>query len=82
MDTTNIWAILAEKIPDDKVQAVVDATNRTYGALSLNWEDVTFLFQIWNTHFAPANEPEDMNCKGCRTKVIGKFRNIVKYLEG
>ena len=81
MQNQNIYAVLSERIPEEQRQQVVEAVNRTYRSITPNWVDMTFLFEVWNANIAPTREPENMNCRGCRSKVIGKYREIVKTWE-
>ncbi len=70
---TNGDSIPAEVRPD-----VVTALERNAMALTWHWPDVQFLFEVYNRYIAPASEPENINCGGCRTKVIGKLRQYAK----
>ena len=67
----------AENIPEEVRPDVVTAINRNRDRLSWDAGDLQFLFQVYNRYIAPASEPENINCGGCRTKVIGKLRQYV-----
>lgn len=67
----------ADNIPDDVRPDVITAVERNRMQLSWNPQDLAFLFEVYNRYIAPAEEPENINCGGCRTKVIGKMRQYV-----
>jgi hypothetical protein len=46
--------------------------------LSIDPVDMDYLFYIYN-NFVNHYEPERRNCPACRTKVVGKMRQIVNY---
>lgn len=77
MNNPNPFQHLADLIPEQERADLIEAVNRTYLSPTLNWEDVKLIFRIWNNHVSPT-EPQDMNCRGCRSKVIGKLRNVVE----
>lgn len=64
----------ARSIPEEVRPDCITALERN--AQKLNWDrqDIEFLFTVYNRYVAPSGEPEDVNCGGCRTKVIGKMR--------
>lgn len=70
--------LTGENIPQEVRPDVITAVERNAGALSWNPQDLQFLFTVYNRYIAPAGEPENMNCGGCRTKVIGKMRQYVR----
>ena len=67
----------ADNIPEEVRPDVVTAVNRNRDRISWNPQDIAFLFEVYNRYIAPAGEPENINCGGCRTKVIGKMRQYV-----
>ena len=77
MEPRNPFASIAEKIPDSEKPALIQAVNNTYRVLTPAWEDMELLFRIWNTYVSPG-EPQDIGCGGCRTRGVGKLRNVVK----
>ena len=72
----NPFEHLSSKIPENERDVVRSAIINTYRN-TLTTEEMTTLFRVWNTYVTP-DELQDMNCRGCRTKVIGKLREVVK----
>lgn len=66
-----------ESIPEEVRPDVITAVERNQNQLSWNAIDLQFLFTVYNRYVTPA-EPENINCGGCRSKVIGKMRQYVK----
>ena len=82
MKVDSIWAELATRIPEEYKTQVIAAVDRTYRVLSIDPVDMDYLFHIYN-NFVNHYEPERRNCPACRTKVVGKMRQIVNYwLDG
>jgi len=82
MKVDSIWAELATRIPEEYKTQVMAAVDRTYRVLSIDPVDMDYLFHIYN-NFVNHYEPERRNCPACRTKVVGKMRQIVNYwLDG
>lgn len=78
MKVDSIWAELATRIPEEYKTQVMATVDRTYRVISIDPSDMDFLFQIYN-NFVNHYEPERRNCPACRTKVVGKMRQIVNY---
>lgn len=78
MKVESIWAELATRIPEEYKAQVMATVDRTYRVLSIDPSDMDYLFQIYN-NFVNHYEPERRNCPACRTKVVGKMRQIVNY---
>ena len=78
MKTGNIWAELGSRIPEEYKAQVTATVNRTYRVLSIDPNDMDYLFNVYN-NFVNHYEPERRNCPACRTKVVGKMRQIVQY---
>lgn len=78
MKVESIWAELATRIPEEYKAQVMATVDRTYRVLSIDSSDMDYLFQIYN-NFVNHYEPERRNCPACRTKVVGKMRQIVNY---
>jgi hypothetical protein len=78
MKGNSIWAELASRIPDEYKEQVMATVDRTYRVLSIDPSDMDYLFQIYN-NFVNHYEPERRNCPACRTKVVGKMRQIVQF---
>lgn len=78
MKVGNIWGELAARIPDEYKAQVIATVNRTYRVISIDPMDMDYLFYIFN-NFVNHYEPERRNCPACRTKVVGKMRQIVQY---
>jgi hypothetical protein len=70
----NIHFANQDNIPTEVRPDVMEALARNRDRLSWDPQDLHFLFAVYNRYVAPMGEPEDMNCSGCRTKVIGKLR--------
>ena len=68
----------ARSIPEAIRGDVIHAVERNAAALSWNRQDIEYIFEVYNRYVAPKSEPEDPNCAGCRTKVIGKMRQYVQ----
>ena len=78
MKTDSIWGELGSRIPEEYKAQVIATVNRTYRVLSIDPNDMDYLFNVYN-NFVNHYEPERRNCPACRTKVVGKMRQIVKY---
>jgi hypothetical protein len=78
MKGNSIWGELAARIPDEYKTQVMATVDRTYRVLSIDSSDMDYLFQIYN-NFVNNYEPERRNCPACRTKVVGKMRQIVQF---
>jgi hypothetical protein len=78
MKGNSIWGELAARIPDEYKTQVMATVDRTYRVLSIDQSDMDYLFQIYN-NFVNNYEPERRNCPACRTKVVGKMRQIVQF---
>lgn len=79
MNIINPFEYLSDKIPVEERDAIKAAVANTYRQQP-SLEDMTTMFRVWNTYVSP-DEPQDMNCRGCRTRVVGKLRNVVKLWE-
>lgn len=46
-------------------------------AMNIRWSDadLKYIFDVYNRYLT--REPENINCGGCRTKVVGKIKRIV-----
>jgi hypothetical protein len=78
MKGNSIWEELASRIPDEYKEQVMATVDRTYRVLSIDPSDMDYLFNIYN-NFVNNYEPERRNCPACRTKVVGKMRQIVQF---
>ena len=78
MKVDNVWAELALRIPEEYKEQVIASVDRTYRVLSIDPSDMSYLFYIYN-NYVNHYEPERLNCPACRTKVVGKMRQIVQY---
>jgi hypothetical protein len=78
MKGNSIWGELAARIPDEYKTQVMATVDRTYRVLSIDPVDMDYLFNIYN-NFVNNYEPERRNCPACRTKVVGKMRQIVQF---
>jgi hypothetical protein len=78
MKGNSIWGELAARIPEEYKTQVMATVDRTYRVLSIDPSDMDYLFQIYN-NFVNNYEPERRNCPACRTKVVGKMRQIVQF---
>jgi hypothetical protein len=78
MKGNSIWGELADRIPEEYKTQVMATVDRTYRVLSIDPMDMDYLFQIYN-NFVNHYEPERRNCPACRTKVVGKMRQIVQF---
>lgn len=78
MKVDSIWAELATRIPEEYKTQVMAVVDRTYRVLSIDPVDMDYLFHIYN-NFVNHYDPERRNCPACRTKVVGKMRQIVNY---
>lgn len=73
---------IPEKIRPD----VAEVVERTRNQIEFSHADLSYLFEVYNRYLT--TEPENMNCSGCRTKVIGWLRSAVsewkqnKILDG
>lgn len=78
MKSDSIWAELASRIPEEYKEQVMATVDRTYRVITIESTDMDYLFHIYN-NFVNNYEPERRNCPACRTKVVGKMRQIVQY---
>jgi hypothetical protein len=78
MKGNSIWGELASRIPIEYKTQVMATVDRTYRVLSIDPSDMDYLFHIYN-NFVNNYEPERRNCPACRTKVVGKMRQIVQF---
>jgi hypothetical protein len=78
MKGNSIWGELADRIPEEYKTQVMATVDRTYRVLFIDPSDMDYLFQIYN-NFVNHYEPERRNCPACRTKVVGKMRQIVQF---
>jgi hypothetical protein len=78
MKGNSIWGELASRIPDEYKTQVMATGDRTYRVVSIDPVDMDYLFHIYN-NFVNNYEPERRNCPACRTKVVGKMRQIVQF---
>jgi hypothetical protein len=78
MKGNSIWGELAARIPEEYKTQVMATVDRTYRVLSIDQSDMDYLFNIYN-NFVNNYEPERRNCPACRTKVVGKMRQIVQF---
>lgn len=78
MKSDSIWAELASRIPEEYKEQVMATVDRTYRVITIDPIDMDYLFHIYN-NFVNNYEPERRNCPACRTKVVGKMRQIVQY---
>jgi len=79
MQPRNPFTSISDKIPEEEREVVTAAVNRMYRA-SPTQPDMETLFRVWNTYISPT-EPQNIGCRGCRTTVVGKLRNVVKLWE-
>jgi len=80
MKGNSIWGELASRVPQEYKEQVMATVDRTYRVLSIDPSDMDYLFNIYN-NFVNNYEPERRNCPACRTKVVGKMRQIVQFLR-
>jgi len=78
MKGNSIWGELASRVPQEYKEQVMATVDRTYRVLSIDPSDMDYLFQIYN-NFVNNYEAERRNCPACRTKVVGKMRQIVQF---
>ena len=78
MKGNSIWGELAARIPDEYKEQVMATVDRTYRVLLIDPVDMDYLFNVYN-NFVNHYEPERRNCPACRTKVVGKMRQIVQF---
>jgi hypothetical protein len=78
MKSDSIWAELASRIPEEYKEQVMATVDRTYRVITIDPTDMDYLFHIYN-NFVNNYESERRNCPACRTKVVGKMRQIVQY---
>jgi hypothetical protein len=78
MKGNSIWGELADRIPDEYKEQVMATVDRTYRVLSIDPSDMDYLFFVYN-NFVNHYEFERRNCPACRTKVVGKMRQIVQF---
>lgn len=78
MKGNSIWGELASRIPEEYKEQVIATVDRTYRVMTIDPSDMDYLFNIYN-NFVNNYEPERRNCPACRTKVVGKMRQIVQF---
>lgn len=78
MKGNSIWGELASRIPEEYKEQIIATVDRTYRVMTIDPSDMDYLFNIYN-NFVNNYEPERRNCPACRTKVVGKMRQIVQF---
>jgi len=66
-----------DNLPEEIKERVVEVVERTVNQIDFAESDLNFLFDTWNTQIEPT-EKQDINCRGCRTRVISKLRMYVR----
>ena len=79
MEIRNPFTSISDKIPEEEREVIAAAVNRMYGQEPTQ-PDMETLFRVWNTYISP-EEPQSIGCRGCRSTVVGKLRNVVKLWE-
>ena len=57
-------------------EAVKEVVIRTMRQADFTWPDLQIMFDYWNRTYP--NDRQDINCKGCRTRVVSKLRYYVQ----
>ena len=70
---SNIHFANQDNIPHEIRDDVRLALERNRDRINWDFQDLDYLFRIYNRFVAPIGEPENVNCSGRRTKVIGKL---------
>lgn len=65
------------RIPQHERPALAEAIDRTRNQFQFSAIDLALMFRVYNEYLAQPNEPENINCGGCRTRVIGWLRTAV-----
>jgi hypothetical protein len=68
----------ASNIPDSVRADLAEVIERTAHQIEFRQPDMVYLFEVYNRYLNRPGETEDINCGGCRTKVVGKLRALVK----
>lgn len=75
------FARLANLIPEVEREAIIAAVTKTYTHTHTQ-EDMDTMFRVWNTYVSP-DEPQDIGCRGCRSNVVNKLRQVVTlWMDG
>ncbi len=62
-------------IPESIRPDVFEVVERTRNQVQFTNADLSYLFEVYNRYLAPPEDQQDMNCGGCRTRVIGWLRS-------
>lgn len=62
-------------IPEEIRPDVAEVVERTRNQAQFSQPDISYLFEVYNRYLT--REPENINCSGCRTKVVGWLRAAV-----
>lgn len=63
-------------LPDDVLPDVVEVVERTRAQIQFARPDIEYLFTVYN-RYLNSREPQDINCGGCVTRVVGWLRAAV-----
>lgn len=66
------------RIPAEVREGLVEVVERTRNQFRFSEPDLSFMFMVYNAYLAPPEEPERMECSGCRTRVVGWLRAAVQ----
>lgn len=67
----------ARSIPDNVRPGLTEVVNRTRNQIRFAQPDLQYFFEVYNRYIAPKNEPEQITCGHCITKVVGWLRSVV-----
>lgn len=79
IDHTELAYMQSMSIPVEIRKDLADVINRNANNIRWNEPDLRYVFDVWNRYMS--REPEDINCPGCRSKVISKLKRIVVIWE-
>ncbi len=68
----------ADNIPEAVRPDIVQAIDRNVARLTWDYQDIAYLFEVYNRYVAPSGEPERINCPACVMKVVGKMRQYAQ----
>jgi hypothetical protein len=75
MDVNKLILNHSLNVPEEERQKIYDIAWVVNFRTSPNEADLRYLFSIWNSYLS-RGDTEDINCRGCRAKVVSKLRKM------
>ena len=70
---------IVHRIPNEIKKDVIDVIEKVEKYIPIYPPKyLKYLFEVYNKYIAPSYRPENINCGGCRAKVVSVIRTIVR----